>query len=198
MNKIFLYSLVWILFYAPSSEALSVNGFLYQNPDPDKRLPGLWYAYSETLRMDIPEQEAEQKWECVNRGYTKYGESIAEWIPKNQNFDNRSELITIQFVAHSPNLPCSAEEFMNVLYEFFSEEYPNMQWNVIKQSVYDVCFEWMLPNGHDNCSPQHEITRIIWTKKGFHRVAYEQPVPELDSQTRELWLKRIESAQLIY
>ena len=167
---------------------------------PLKRLLGLEYDYSETVEIDIPQQEVKQKWKRANAYASENGQSIVEWIPKEQNFENRSELITVQFVAHSSSQfkPRSAVEYANALYAQSSRNYPGMQRNVIKQSDYDVLYEWSLPNGYKNFPPQHEIVRIIWTEKGIHRVAYEKKVRELDQQTRDLWLSRIGTAKLVY
>lgn len=130
---------------------------------PLKRLLGLEYDYSKTVKIDIPQQEVKQKWKHANAYASKNGQSIVEWIPKEQRFENRSELITVQFFAYSSSQfkPRSAVEYANALYAQSSRDYLGMQWNVIEQSDYDVLYDWSLLNGHKNFPPQHEIVRII-------------------------------------
>lgn len=148
----------------------------------------------ETMQVDIPEQQ----WKCAYRDSTN-GQSIVEYIPKNQTLQKHSELITIQFISHSSGQykPSSAIEFVNSLYAQSRSKYPALQWNTIKQSDYDVLYEWSLPFGYKNFPPQSEIVRIVWTTSGIHRVAYEKKSSQLDHATRELWLQRIGNAKLI-
>lgn len=154
------------------------------------------YSFDETLVVNIPEDEVEQKWRRAHAQSTPDGMSVVEYIPNDQTFDNLLELITVQFFAHSACVHkfSSATEFTNNLYEQLKNKYPGMIWNILKQSQNDVISEWILS---DYSPPQHEIARIIWTPKGIHRVAYEKRVPKMDAELRALWLERIETTKLV-
>ena len=185
MNILFSFSLICSLLFQ-----IPVDAGLF------RKSSGIENENCETIEIYIPQQEINEKWKCACSLSSEDAQSLAEWIPKGQNFGNLSEMITVHFF--SKNLEnfnnLSAIDYVKELRLRLDDKYPTGTWNVIKQSEYDVLYEWRLPNENP---PQHEIARVITTNKGMHRVAYEMRVKELDKPTRDLWMTRIGTAKVV-
>jgi hypothetical protein len=149
----------------------------------------------EGIVVDVPQSEVLTKWHCGHQQTVLSGDSISEWVPRGQDVYTRKELITIQFIAGFPGIP-AASEFVDKMHSLSQARYSDMTWKVLERSDNDVLYEWSLPSGHQGVPPQHEIVRVISTDAGIHRVAYEKSVPELDDETRELWLSRLRTSHL--
>lgn len=157
------------------------------------------YDYSEHMEISVPEDEVRDKWKLANRIVADDGIATFEWIPQMQKLENRTEILTVQFMAKRLRdaKPSTARELATNIYKQARMQYPELRWNVIQDGETDYLYEWILPRGADGVDPQHEIVRIISTDKGFHRIAYEKKVSTLDPVTRKIWIDRLASSPLL-
>lgn len=158
------------------------------------------YDYNEYMEIKVPESEAKTKWKQVTKYASEDGISNFEWIPSNQKLDNRTEILTIQFMAKKTKdgNPSLAKQIVFNVFKQSSMQYPDMVWNSIQDDDDDFIYEWSLPNGADGLPKQHEIVRVVSTDKGFHRIAYEIRTGKIDEHTRQLWISRLGSSRLLY
>lgn len=179
--------------------ALAMPLPLAANLVPDYYGQSTKYDYSEHMEINVPEDEVRDKWKLANRIVADDGISTFEWIPQMQKLDNRTEILTVQFMAKRLRdaKPSTARELATNIYKQARMQYPELRWNVIRDGDKDYLYEWILPRGADGVDPQHEIVRIISTDKGFHRIAYEKKVSSLDQVTRKVWIDRLASSPLL-
>lgn len=181
---------------------------------------GLEYDFSERAVIEFSPEERSY-WKQANAYASPEGNSTVEWIPRHETLNNRTQLLTFQFFANhqdesagsvvkellfSPkpfarrnqNHHESAGSYINMLYAQMRANYPDMIWNTISLSENDVVYEWVLPMGipSKNIPPQHEISRILTTQKGMHRIAYERKTARLNGNERALWINRISNAPI--
>ncbi|CRX39555.1 hypothetical protein [Estrella lausannensis] len=157
------------------------------------------YDYSEHMEINVPDDEVRDKWKLANRIVADDGIATFEWIPQMQKLENRTEILTVQFMAKRLKdiKPSTAKELATNIYKQARMQYPELRWNVLKDGETDYLYEWILPRGADGIDPQHEIVRIISTDRGFHRIAYEKRVATLDAVTRKIWIDRLASSPLL-
>lgn len=158
------------------------------------------YEYTEYMEIKVPESEAKNKWQQVTKYYSEDGISSFEWIPKNEQLDKRTEILTIQFMAKKTKdgNPSTARQLVLNIFKQASMQFPDMVWSTIQDDHNDFIYEWALPYGGDGLPKQHEIARVISTDKGFHRIAYEKRVPRIDEHTKQLWINRLGSSKLYH
>lgn len=159
-----------------------------------KRAPN---TIQEGVKLPIS-HEALQHWKLAYSVVTPEG-AIFEWIPKDEEIEQWSELVQIQsFVLSKPQ---AAENFAKNFLNTLKKDFPAVKANVIQQTKDSVLLEWSLPTTISDQVPQSEIARIISTPKGVYRIAYTKKTPTLDTpldaDTRLQWIKRLAEAQVV-
>lgn len=156
------------------------------------------YNYNEFMEIKVPEYEAKNKWQQITRYASEDGISSFEWIPKGEKLENRTEILTIQFLAKKTKdgNPSTAKQIVTNIFKQGMMQFPDMAWNTIQDDDNDFMYEWSLPYGGEGMTKQHEIVRIVSTDKGFHRIAYEKRVPKIDEHTKQLWICRLGASRL--
>ncbi len=148
---------------------------------------------SETIIFNLPNNGA-ANWKEVNRQVTEK-QGIVESIPKDQTYQNWSELITIQFFHKSLLADARADNLMDRLLDLTREAalrtYPDskMTWKIIEKHNDDSIYEEILSTPHKDSLPFHEISRCFLTKTGFHCIGFRHQNAKMSSDEKE---KRIE------
>ena len=192
----FFYSLFFSLLFSLTLQAETSSFLIFADYSNLKTA----YDYNEFMEIRVPEAEAKAKWKQVTKYASEDGLSSFEWVPNNQTLDNRTEIITIQFMAKKTKdgNPSLAKQIAFNIYKQSSMQYPDMVWNTIQDEEDDFIYEWSLPNGTEGLPKQHEIVRIVSTDKGFHRIAYEKRTAKIDEHSRQLWINRLGSSRLLF
>lgn len=147
----------------------------------------------EGVTLAIP-HEILKNWKMAYSLVTRDG-SIFEWIPKNEEIENWSELIQIQsFVLNQRQ---SAENFAVNFFKTLKQNYPQVKTNVLQHSNESVLLEWSLPQPAGDQVPQNELALILSTDKGVYRIAYTKKVTALAPNERDEWLKRLKTAKIV-
>ncbi|MEZ5315655.1 MAG: hypothetical protein R3E91_05575 [Chlamydiales bacterium] len=117
------------------------------------------YTFDETFLIPFEEKNI---WKKVKESADDNGSSISHFIGEEENGANWPELLTIQFKDSHLIEGSTAEEAM------ISEQKksPLVKWQIIRNDPNDVIYERFFPKG------EHELVRMIMTKKGLHRAAY--------------------------
>lgn len=196
MRITFIYSLFLFLFHTLFIHAEDPSFLIFA----DYSKTGTVYDYDEFMEIKVPEAEAKSKWKQISNYASEDGISNFEWIPKNEKLNNRTEILTIQFMAKKTKdgNPSTAKQLAFNIYKQSTVQYPDMEWNSIQDEDDDFIYEWVLPHGADGIPRQHEIVRVVSTDKGFHRIAYERRTPKMDEHTKQLWINRIGTSRLLF
>ena len=118
--------------------------------------------------------------------------NIIELVPKNENINNWTKLITIQSFGKLEN----PIQYMNALKEDMQKSCKNTKWSILESKKSSVLYEW----GIDKCKPhdtQQEIAILIQGIDRLHRVAYTEKTKVIDDKTRNEWIKSLSEAYLM-
>ena len=118
--------------------------------------------------------------------------NIREIIPQNENIDNWTKMITIQFYSGRKDDP---EKFEKALEASMKKRCKETIWKVINKDNKSILYEWSI----NNCAPnpdQHEISRIFLGNDGLHRAAYTEKVENMQRATHDEWVKRLSNSYL--
>ena len=143
------------------------------------------YIFEETVYVPLP-QEGMKKWKLgLQKADEKKGSAVTRYILDSETTSNWTQLINIQFKDTKLVKVESAELAMQ-------EESARSQ--VVNQKVHfqnphDVLYEREFPTG------EHEIVRLIMTKKGLHRVAYVKKGP-ITKEERIAWVQLLSKGMI--
>lgn len=138
------------------------------------------YHFGETVYMPLP-QNILHKWTMgFQKADEEKGSAVTRYILETESNKDWSQLINIQFKDKKLVKATSATEAM---------QQEASKSRVVSQKVHsqnpdDVLYERDFPTG------EHEIVRMIMTKKGLHRVAYVKKGP-ITKEERTLWVERL-------
>lgn len=138
---------------------------------------------------------SKQHWKKVQTSGTPE-DGLSEWIPGNQTLKDFKEMVSISSydLSKMAKRPKSATEFVEVIRRTTYGAYPGgkIKWNVIRQSPYDVIYEWQLVSKYNGLEPFHEISRIVFQGNQIYQVIYTHKGSELESAARDEWIKKLE------
>ncbi|MCH9627054.1 MAG: hypothetical protein S4CHLAM2_06880 [Chlamydiales bacterium] len=116
------------------------------------------YKFDETVFIPIEETGS---WKVGKQTASEQGASLTRFVLESETESDWSKLITIQFKDRQLIQGKTAEEAMNQEQALS----PLASIHVLKRLPNDVTYERTFPAG------EHEIVRMVMTKKGLHRVA---------------------------
>lgn len=137
------------------------------------------YNFDETLFIPI---EQTGTWKKGKEASSDEGSSLTRYLLETETQSNWSKLLTIQFKDRELVKGNTAEEAM-------SQEQllsPAVMCVMIRNLPNDVVYERTFPSG------EHELVRMVMTKKGLHRAAYLKRSP-FEGEERSLWARRLMS-----
>lgn len=140
------------------------------------------YQYDETVFIPLQEDEL-NKWKIEHQTTTEDGISSTRYIPSSENTANWSKLLNIKF--HDRNTLHASTAMEAMQREQTSS--PRVLCNVLNQNINDLTYERAFPTG------EHELVRMIMTKKGLHRISYVKRGP-FDQEERNYWVERLMSS----
>lgn len=135
------------------------------------------YNFDETLFIPI---EQTGLWKKGNEASSDQGSSITRYLLETETQNNWSKLLTIQFKDRELVNGSTAEEAMS----HEKSLSPNVTWVLIRNLPNDVVYERSFPSG------EHELVRMVMTKKGLHRAAYLKR-SSFEENERSLWVGRL-------
>jgi hypothetical protein len=143
------------------------------------------YHFEETVYVPLP-QSLMHKWKLgIQKADEEKGASVTRYILESETMENWSQLLNIQFKDKELVKAKSAESAMEI--EVSKSQHVN--YKVLSHNPHDVLYEREFPTG------EHEIVRMILTKKGLHRVAYVKRGP-LTQEERSQWIGRLSKGML--
>ena len=150
----------------------------------------------ETIAIALPNHE-HANWKELNRDVTEKA-GIVERIPCSQTPRNWNELLAIQYFDGADwdkKTVNSVEYIVGKIQETTLAAYPGKKitWNIIEKNSQDLIYEWILHETHQDIPPQHEISRAILTKTGFHRIGITHKNTVMSSEVRSKWLSLLKN-----
>lgn len=139
------------------------------------------YQFNETIFMQLPTQEKDV-WVVGHQDNKENGLSVTRYMLQSELGQNWTKMLNINFKDKqhiSASTALEAVEQERVLS-------PEAQSRILSQHINDLVYERSFPTG------EHEIVRMIMTKKGLHRVAYIKR-SSIDQQERTEWMRRLMS-----
>jgi len=163
-----------------------------------KIIDGVMYSLNEFALLNVPQNNSKD-WKEIVRN-TKLTEGMVEWIPCNQTKDNFSEIIAIQYYEKSildenmRNLDKAIEKIRKVALSAFPSN--KVSFKILEKNQNDILYE-VLHQEYKDSPKEHEISRILFTKRGFHRVGISQRYSEINSIKREECIKNLKEISIV-
>ena len=128
---------------------------------------------------------------------------IREIIPKDDNINNWSKLVTIQYM-HGMKSNVPPKEFVAALINDIKKACPDTELNIIESSSRSILYEWHTKSCNSPAgisdpniyTAQHEVARVIFGNEGIHKVSYNEKTNNLNSNTRKEWISKLKEATL--
>ncbi len=170
--------------------ALIASIFMLFTHLPAQALNSVAYP-SEIAVLTLPEQEDIQ-WKEISRHVTNK-EGLVERIPIDQSVEDWKNLICFQFMDRSnfgKNGKKSIDDIIESIRTTTMASYPGnkVTWKILEKNKNAVTYEWILHDTYEHVPPQHEISRAILTKTGFHRIGYTKQNVMLTPDERQKWI----------
>ena len=143
------------------------------------------YIFEETVYVPLPQHGLKQWKLGLQKADEKKGSAVTRYFLESETASNWTELINIQFKDSKLVKLDSAESAMQE--EAAKSQVVNQK--VHFQNPHDVLYEREFPTG------EHEIVRLIMTKKGLHRVAYVKKGP-LTKEERIAWVQLLSKGMI--
>lgn len=137
------------------------------------------YRFDETVFIPLP-NHIPQKWKIERQNAQDTGASVTHYLLESETAQNWTQLLNIQFKDRQLMMSRSAEEAMK---EEASQSI-GVNCTIHSKNPNDLIYERAFPSG------EHEVVRMIMTKKGLHRAAYVKRGPFLESE-RIQWIDRL-------
>lgn len=137
------------------------------------------YNFEETVYVPLPTDMVE-KWTLGYQNADEKGTAVTRYVLESESVGSWSQLLNIQFKDKELVKATSAADSMKqeaarstlATYKIYSE------------NPHDILYERDFPSG------EHEIVRMIMTKKGLHRVAFIKKGAITEAE-RTLWIDRL-------
>lgn len=137
------------------------------------------YKFDETFFIPLEQKDA---WKKAKESATQDGYCLTRFVHGDKTEGNWTELLTIQFRDRNLIQGMTAQEAMANEQKMS----PLAKWQLIKSDPNDVIYERSFPGG------EHELVRMVMTKKGLHRAAYLKRGAFEESE-RSAWIDRLMS-----
>lgn len=135
------------------------------------------YKFDETVFIQLEQSEV---WKKAKETSSEQGSCLTRYILDSENEINASKILTIQFKDKQIVQVRTAQEAMAREQQMS----PQAQWKIIRSQPNDILYERTFPTG------EHEIVRMVMTKKGLHRAAFLKRGP-LEEDERASWTQRL-------
>lgn len=142
------------------------------------------YHFEETVHLSLPHLYL-SKWQVGHQHIRKTGMATTRYMLSTESKDYWTQIVNIQFKDKAHLKVKTVEEAMN-------EEAKKSIWvnsKILSKKKNDVIYERDFPSG------EHEIVRMIMTKKGLHRVAYIKKGP-ISQDDKKQWIERLTEAKV--
>lgn len=157
----------------------------------------LGFPLKEAIIIPMPTDELQQRWKLGHDAVLP-DSLIFEWIPKNEDIDNWSELLSIQYFRFNGDVKSqTASEFVQRFLKLINKQFPGVTSTIFKESPDDVSLEWIISNTKQGQPAQEELVRVITTKEGLSRLAYTKKGSDLSQSERNKWLKYLMDAKVV-
>lgn len=123
-------------------------------------------------------------------GSDRKGQTLVEYVPRDESINNWSKLLTIQFLEDAQSTPGALMEAARTRMQ---ARCPNVSWNVIREDTTSVLYEWKI-SGCSGNPDQNEIARLLKGNDGVHRIAYVEKTSNITAPEREKWIKAFSDA----
>ncbi len=165
----------------------------------------LFTAGAPILAKDKPEQwkfampkgkDNQEEWKLASSDGTRSGESILEFVRKEDDISHWKELVTMQNLrkSHSIKSPDAMLEKLKALREKLCPG--QTEWKVIDQKEDSILFEWHLKRCADQ-PEQSELARIIFGKQNVLFLHYAVKALEFSPDARAEWVMRFNKAEIM-
>jgi hypothetical protein len=144
----------------------------------------------ETANLQLPDGAG--KWKAAG-GSERRGQTIAEFVPRDESVDNWSQLLTIQFIEQRGVSPLMV---MDQLKSKMQSRCPGSMWRIIQQDSLSVLYEWSIASCGGN-PDQHEIARLLKGNDGIQRVAIATKSADFSPSDREQWVRVLFEAYVV-
>ena len=145
----------------------------------------------ETAVLQLPDH-SESNWKEIAR-YVSAKDGVIEVIPLNQNIQNWSELIAVQYgsSAEWDKAICDLEYIVEHLRKETLSSYPKgtASWQIIEKDNEGIIYEWSLNEPYNDIPIQHEVARAFLTPSGFHRVGFTRKNNSMSPEERAKWIQ---------
>lgn len=145
----------------------------------------------ETAILQLPDH-SESNWKEIAH-YVSAKEGIIEAIPLNQNIQNWSELIAVQYMSSAKwdKSACTLEKVLEHVRKETLSSYPKdtVSWQIIEKNKEEIIYEWIMHKPYKNISVEHEVARAFLTPSGFHRVGFTRKNGPMSSEERAKWIQ---------
>ena len=137
------------------------------------------YSFDETIFIPLQEEEL-RDWKMEYQKATDDGTCTTRYIPRSETTPHWSKLLNIQFKDRSLIQVSTALEAL----EQERKSSPEVFCRVLNQHPNDLTYERSFPTG------EHELTRMIMTKKGLHRISFVKRQP-FEEDEKNYWLDHL-------
>lgn len=120
---------------------------------------------------------------------------IKEYLPKGQNLQNWSEMVTVQSM-EGLQKEATVQAFQDKVQSYLIRTCPNLKWKVLSSSENESLYEWSI-QGCSSQPDQSEIARIVRTNESihvWHYVIKQAPMPEEKHKT---WKSNLEAIEIV-
>lgn len=142
------------------------------------------YKFDETIHIPFNNQEL-QLWKVGYQNANDTGASSRRYIPSEESMEHWTKLLNIQFKDRNLLQITSAVEAM----ASEASQSKGVSYKIYSQTPNDLIYERSFPSG------EHEIVRMIMTKKGLHRAAYVKKGP-FDESERNQWVSKLSNGMI--
>ena len=165
----------------------------------------IFAATAPILAKDKPEdwkfamplgKDNQEEWKLASSDANRGGESIMEFVRKEDDISHWKELVTMQNLrkSHSIKSPDAMLEKLKALREKLCPG--KTEWKVIDRKEDSILFEWHLKQCADQ-PDQSELARIIFGKQNVLFLHYAVKALEFPPAARAEWIKRFNQTEII-
>jgi len=144
------------------------------------------------------EDKLNRKWQIVKRVLSD-NKATVEYIPADQDLPDWSDLLTIQYAGEITSNNSSIDALIDRSREevIHHPQGREINWNVLSKTKSDAIYEWTLDTPSKNIRSQHEISRIILTKNGMHRISFTKKNETMNDDEKRMWMHILENTPLV-
>jgi hypothetical protein len=118
---------------------------------------------------------------------------IREWVPKGENINSWSQLLSVEFIEGVKKSPF---DFAAELAAQKTVQCPGTEWSEIKRDQNTIYYKFTFPDcaGH---KAQVEITRLFRGNDGLHRLSYAQKGAKMDTAREQYFLYQFDNSFVV-